>query len=133
MEHQYRLLNENSGILECYDIPYAKLASQYSEKGIISRTDVLAEFNGESLKKIMHEEGFSGDVQKGIDMLVHDLLVAVDEVVMEDSEIIETLCPLNKERICERTDKSMLEYHGRKLCGKREYSIECRTLILRRL
>lgn len=132
MDHEYKILKTGSGIIECYESQYAKLIAQYNERGIVSRPDVLREFGGESLKLILSRAGFSGDIQKGLDMIVRDILVSIDNVAMEKSDLIESACSFLNQT-CERTEKSRLEYKGRKLCGKRDYTTDCKTIILRKI
>lgn len=122
---QYRLLNETTEtILENYESSYS-LVEQYNKEDAISRTDVIKEFGGENLKKILEELNFSGDVQEGIDFLVHDILLFAGDYSEHDSIIDEIDCDLHAAKCRKDGGK-------RKLCDKREYTTDCKTLILRK-
>lgn len=147
MGYQYKLLDEISETLleaDEYRQCFTNLIDKYSKEKAISRRDVIHEFKGESLKSILSQLNFSGDAQKGIDMIVHDILLYVDDFsqpnyvdddfsqLEEDSEIMNIDCILLEKEKCIRTEKSKAEYHGRKLCGRREYTTECKMLVLRK-
>jgi hypothetical protein len=124
---QYTLLNEISQIIfEDYSASY-NIIDKYNKENVISRTDVIKEFGGENLKKILNELNFSGDTQKGIDTLVRDILLFVSDYSLDDFVIDEISCH-------QPTDKCFVnEDNKRKSCDKREYTTGCKTLILRKI
>jgi len=126
MEKKYLLLDENN--LEMPSIYNLRLdlINKYDLDNVLSRREVISALGGEYLKDILNEIKFTGDIQKGLDMLVWDLMLSISEngIITSDCE--------HKKKNCDRTEQSQKEYHQRKICGKKDYNIDCVKLEIRK-
>jgi hypothetical protein len=130
MEKKYLLLDERKLELPSIYNLRLDLMNKYDENNVLSRRDVINALGGEYLKDILNEIKFTGDIQKGLDDLIKDLLVSISN----DGSILDNMefCPLYKNKTCERTEKSKSEFKGRKSCDKKDYSIDCMKLEIRK-
>jgi len=133
-ESEFKILKEEHlSQPAIFDLMSVLLTQYHAGKREFTRADVTKALGGEYLKDILNEMHYSGDMMKGIDSLAYDFLLYLGSYAQSKFELKnDEICPYLNET-CTKTEKNKASYKGRKLdsCNKKEYTTDCKKIILK--
>jgi hypothetical protein len=130
MDSKYNILDEKTLALpEIYNLRL-KLERELEEKNEITRNSAFSLLGIEPLKEALVNINHPEDPQKSIDDLIGSLMKSIDN---GGSIFTAEICSCFQDGKCKRTKYSESAYKGRKLCDKRDYTIYCEKISLKKI